>query len=397
MKQGSISKRGQQEDKTCACEVSSRMFIFVLLYLCLIVLINLLATDARLSSIANVSTNLINTMHQFIKERNYIFTNFYDKNTSEIARFSWKTTEKFTSTHVITTTRTTTKMVVTTPIKRRTPRPDACRSCFVHNFKYLIDNPNICNSSEGKQEKIDIIILIFTTHVRRLNRDTIRETWISDAKNNTANIRYAFLLGYTSNKTNQAEVEKENEQFHDIIQEDFIDSYHNLTYKTMMAFKWAVTKCAHARFVMKTDDDMYINTKALLSVVSKSAAALQKNVGGACHKRAQPIRSPSSKWYASPESYPRKWYPGFCSGTGYVTSITLARRVFDISKDVPFFHLEDVFVALCVRKLKLSLLPIRGFNSVQVKPHGCNYKKNSVVTSHYMTPDLVKRIWSLKC
>ncbi|KAK3107791.1 hypothetical protein FSP39_022241 [Pinctada imbricata] len=333
-------------------------------------------------------------MHQFIEEENFILKKFYNQKISEKAT-SLEVSKEESTTQSVNATKT--DKVTTKAVKQPKVRPDTCTSCFEHNFKYLIDNPNICDTSGGKQGKIDVIILIFTTHLRRGQRDTIRKTWVSDAKNNTGNIRYAFLLGYTKNKDAQTAVEKENEEFHDIIQEDFVDAYLNLTYKTMMAFKWAVTKCAHARFVMKTDDDMYVNTKALLFVANQSEPLLQKNIGGACHKSAGPIRDRRSKWYASVESYPGKSYPGFCSGTGYVTSIAMARKVFDVSKDVPFFHLEDVFVALCVRKLNLSLLPIRGFNAGQVKPHGCNYKKNSMVTSHYMNPDLVKKIWALKC
>ena len=352
---------------------------------------NLLTTNAHLTSIVKVSSNLRNSMHEFFETEHMLLKKLQNRKNQINVTLSGG--DPATNLESVTST-SSFKFSSSSPPK---VRPDACASCFVHNFKYIIDNPNICTTGENSSSKVDIIILIFTEHKRKENRDTVRETWISPYKQNTGNIRYAFLLGYTNDAEAQKATEKENEIHHDIIQEDFIDAYKNLTYKTMMAFKWAHTKCGHARFVMKTDDDMYVNTASLLKAATTNEKQLQKSIGGACHKSAGPIRARNSKWYASFESYPGKSYPGFCSGTGYVTSMTMAEKVFQISKHVPFFHLEDVYVALCVRKLGLTLFPIRGFNAGQVKPHTCHYKSDKVITSHYMPPQLTRKIWALKC
>lgn len=59
----------------------------------------------------------------------------------------------------------------------------------------------------------------------------------------------------------------------DILQEDFVDSYMNLTIKSVMGLKWASTHCPQARFLMKTDDDMFINVPSLLTYLQEASAS----------------------------------------------------------------------------------------------------------------------------
>ena len=327
-----------------------------------------------------------------------VVTSQHIKVTTKLVAATRKTITTGTKAQTITTTKTkptTARLkVLTTP---QAGRKDECVNCFNHNFNYVIDNPDICKQQDSSVP-IEIIVFIFTTHARRQQRDTIRKTWISIAQKNQApNIRYAFLLGGTKDESLSKAVIEENSSNHDIIKEDFVDTYQNLTYKTMMAYKWASTKCAHAQFVMKTDDDMYVNIPAVFHIIRTHKDALQTSVGGACHQTAWPIRDKGSKWFASKKSYPNAKYPGFCSGTGYVTSMNVATKVFEISPQVPFFHLEDVYVALCIKKLKYSLKGIGGFNSGRVKPDPCIYKSNKMVTSHELPPALIEQIWNGEC
>ena len=275
-------------------------------------------------------------------------------------------------------------------------RKDECNHCFNHDFSYVIENLDICKLYSGQSE-IELLIIILTIHNNIQQRNALRETWLTYSKNNTANVRYAFLLGEINDAKLQADVIKESDLFRDIIKEDFADVYSNLTYKTMMGFKWAVTKCGVTKAVLKTDDDMYINVPNVLDIVRNNFSLLQTNVVGHCVQRTDPVRNPKSKWFTSIKSYPRKFYPGFCSGTGYLTSINVAQKVFEISPHVPFFHLEDVYVALCVQKLGYHLKGFQGFNTDHPKLDACVYNGKSLVTAHYMTSTMIKQMWNAKC
>ncbi|XP_063439527.1 beta-1,3-galactosyltransferase 5-like [Mytilus trossulus] len=269
-------------------------------------------------------------------------------------------------------------------------RQQKCTGCFSENIALIINNEEICKPSS---ESIDILIMITSSPQNKLSRDAIRDTWLKHTKMNKGNIRYVFLLG-ESHMTK--ELEEENFQTMDIILGGFKDTYNNLTYKTLMSFQWATKHCRNAQFVMKTDDDVYVHIPRLKRVITENSNALQNAVGGSCHRVASPIRDKRSKWYASFESYPEKTYPGYCSGTGYVTSLNVITKIVEISKTVPFFHLEDVYVALCIKKSGLRLHPISGF-MLAYDFRNCENNDNKLVTIHQVSVSMLRRIWEISC
>ena len=275
-------------------------------------------------------------------------------------------------------------------------RKDDCNNCFKHDFKYLINNPDICKLYSNQTE-VDLLIIILSVHKNTLERQALRETWLTPSKNNTANIRYAFLFGEIHDATRQESLVRESEQYRDIIQEDFIDAYSNLTYKTLMGFKWAALNCGVTKAVLKTDDDMYINVPNVLKIVQENELQLPTNVFGHCFEKATPIRDARSKWFASVRSYPGNSYAGYCSGTGYLTSVNVARKVFEISRHVPFFHLEDVYVALCIKKLGYHLNNYAGFHTNTPKLDPCVYNGKTLVTAHNIRPNTIRQMWTGKC
>jgi hypothetical protein len=86
----------------------------------------------------------------------------------------------------------------------------------------------------------------------------------------------------------------ESQNYGDILQESFLDSYANLTLKSVMLLKWFTRECDKVPYVLKTDDDMYINLKQLFQLtvankkpnllVSFSNCIILKNPNkGSCH------------------------------------------------------------------------------------------------------------------
>ncbi|XP_052765044.1 beta-1,3-galactosyltransferase 1-like [Mya arenaria] len=269
-----------------------------------------------------------------------------------------------------------------------------CHNCFLHDFKYIIDNPNICNGNG--QEAAKLFIFVFTEHSNTDKRNAIRKTWLSLSNNNTSEVRYAFLLGETEETHLRDAVLKENEIYHDIIKENFKDSYRNLTYKTILGLKWVTEKCASVKFVMKTDDDVFVNIQSLMLMLNSSKILNQMHaIFGACQLIAGPNRDSHSKWYASVFSYPESLYPGFCSGTGYLMSSSVATALYKISPNIPFFHLEDVYIALCMKSLGYRLIPTTGF--MAYKSNLCEYKYMDVVTVHGIPPYNMEEIWNSQC
>ena len=74
-------------------------------------------------------------------------------------------------------------------------------------------------------------------------------------------------MGQQVNSTHQEQLQSEADQYGDIVQEAFIDTYANLTVKSLMLLKWFTQHCDNTQYVMKADDDMYINLVKLYELV----------------------------------------------------------------------------------------------------------------------------------
>ena len=60
----------------------------------------------------------------------------------------------------------------------------------------------------------------------------------------------------------------------------FQDTYHNLTLKTIMGLKWMSIFCPQAQYVLKTDDDIYVNVDLLHRSLLEESKTLSQNIHG---------------------------------------------------------------------------------------------------------------------
>ena len=273
---------------------------------------------------------------------------------------------------------------------------DKCVNCSTHRTEIILDNPDICALSD-KTTAIEMMILIHSAPGHSFARNTLRNTWLSNYRKNTENVRYAFLLGEVHNDTLRHNILLESRTFSDIIQGDFVDSYNNLTYKTIMGFRWASTRCSAAKAVMKTDDDSFVNVPNALNIVRNKFIHLLNGVVGKCYKKSNPRRNKHDKWYVSFEYYPRRYYPEYCSGSGYITSYQVARKIYEISSLIPFFHIEDVFIGMCIEKLGYHMKPLPGFSEHPERVDPCELKGHRLVTQEDVGPRMDRIVWNVNC
>jgi hypothetical protein len=267
-----------------------------------------------------------------------------------------------------------------------------CDKCFPFNYSLTITSPAICQ----KGEIVELVILISTTILHSDRRRALRKTWLSVTHENTGHIRYAFLLGAVNDTKLQAKIKLENDLYNDIVQGDYPDSYYTLTLKTLSGFHWVAIYCSDTSYVMKTDDDVFINIPNLMETVHSFKDDFKTSIGGRCYERELPVINKSSKYFTSYEQYPYEHFFGFCSGTGYVTSIHVIKQVLNVSENVPFFHLEDVYVGFCAEQLGLSLQHIEGFYADAEDEDLCAYKSKTPVVLHnsLRIPNFVFKMWS---
>ncbi|XP_065332402.1 beta-1,3-galactosyltransferase 1-like [Cloeon dipterum] len=286
------------------------------------------------------------------------------------------------------------------------------------NLTAIIEQPSICASSGP----ILLLVIVCSSVDNFDARLAIRETWGSPANVSDETLRLAFLLGDTESLELQNKVEAESGKYGDIIQEGFLDTYNNLTLKSVMLLKWVRSHCRHAQYVMKTDDDMYVNLPKLITYLQEDLAKFRPRIAkptavelpattltsslpdfadslsellvGTLICNAQPISNARSKWYAPKYMFEGRRYPKYLSGTGYVMSARVVKKLFDAALHTPLFHLEDVYITgICSKAAKIRPHDHGGFSYQKRKLEACAYR-NQLFTSHHMNSTDLRTVWA---
>ncbi|XP_050316093.1 beta-1,3-galactosyltransferase 1-like [Anthonomus grandis grandis] len=223
-------------------------------------------------------------------------------------------------------------------------------------------------------------------------RKVIRRTWGRDKSVMGYNVSIYFLLGQTTDINIQNNITEESLQYKDIIQEDFTDTYNNLTLKSAMMLKLFTLKCQKTTlYLLKIDDDIYLNLPKLIDDLLTRNQTKSLLMGSViCGSR--PIRSAGDKWYAGPSYlFPNDTYPNYVSGTSYCMSGDVAEKLLNTALTVPVFHLEDVYLTgICAKKIGQKLTHNGRFTFHRLKLNYCLYKP--LITVHYQEPDGIQKI-----
>ncbi len=134
-------------------------------------------------------------------------------------------------------------------------------------------------------------------------------------------MRAVFFLGHAANETLNEAIKRESYAFGDIVQENFTDTYANLTLKTVSSFKWSAKYCSQAEFMLKVDDDVLVNSYYLKNYLESlnlkrisSSGYLRNTFLCLYHANATVIRDVKHKYYISPEEYKEDKFKPYCGG-----------------------------------------------------------------------------------
>lgn len=201
----------------------------------------------------------------------------------------------------------------------------------------------------------------------------IRQTW--GHYSSRKDVAIAFLLGITEDAKLETALATEGALYGDIIRGRFFDSYNNLTLKTISMMEWVSDYCPKAKFVLKTDDDMFINIPKLLSFTERHLND-KKVIYGRLAKRWKPIRNPKSKYYVSTSQYRAPVFPDFTTGPAYLLPASLAGDLYKGSLDQTYLKLEDVFTTgVVAQKLKIKRAHAAEFLNKRVPLNACTVQR----------------------
>lgn len=179
-------------------------------------------------------------------------------------------------------------------------------------------------------------------------RKIIRSTYANYEDQTELKYQVLFALAASLDSYTMESVYKENAIHNDIIQWNFTDSYKNLVIKSTAIMRWASKNCASSEFIVKADDDVYINIYKLLREKIHLSNLAKRNNRKLIFGRTgniHPARKYHSKWYLPTTVYSNETFPKFVTGVGYIVSSSSCDSLFkSVIDSTPVLINEDVIV-----------------------------------------------------
>ncbi len=179
------------------------------------------------------------------------------------------------------------------------------------NLNYTTLNPkySICHPNTKIQLLLFVFVVIAPDKFEK--RMIIRNTWANMTV--FKDMKVVFVVGLSKNSHVNTQIKQEFDFHKDLIQIDFIDSYHKLTSKIILSFKWISNYCYNSKFILRINDDVFVNTFYLLDYLN--ALNYEKNrLYGLVESNAVPERNPNNKFYVSYDAFYNSKYDNYVEG-----------------------------------------------------------------------------------
>ena len=216
------------------------------------------------------------------------------------------------------------------------------------NYKFVLSPDTPCDSGTR------IVAICYSVADRILTRDATRSTWGSVVRDGTwigsdkkyKGVKVYFMLALPSKEMKYTinNITSEFHQHNDLILVDFMESYRNLTLKTLMALKWMKEHCKQAQFMLKVDEDIFVNIPRIWNMLNEDVTDKMMGyvVSGKVYRDEGPYGVPITH-------FPFSYYPRYLSGPIYVISTSLIPKLLQTAEYVPPFSVEDAFVTGVLR------------------------------------------------
>ncbi|CAF92528.1 unnamed protein product, partial [Tetraodon nigroviridis] len=234
-------------------------------------------------------------------------------------------------------------------------------------------------------------------HLER--RQAIRQTWGRAGSYGNRTVQTLFLLGRSSPLDHSPDLQgllgREAELHQDVLQWDYRDTVLNRTLKGVLFLEWFSQNCPRARFVLQSQDDVFVNTFGMLRLLEELPEREEKDLFlGDVVSGAAPHRDPALRSFV-PESLFVGQYPPYAGAGGHLLSGGVARRLCQVSRRVALFPLPDVYTGMCLEKLGIVPGKHSGFRTSGVQEGDgedpCTYR--SLMLVHSQTPQEMLRTW----
>lgn len=259
---------------------------------------------------------------------------------------------------------------------------------------YIIEPKDACKGPEGAPY---VLMMIPSLSSHAALRQTIRKTWgsVVDAPwpgtSNMPRVKIVFVFGRSTMEEEEVVLSSESLAHGDVLYVDFVDSYRNLTYKSLASLHWASTRCAEAKFFMKVDEDTFVNVPYLLEFLHYHEPGLKRTLIGYAIKKPVCVRS--GKWAVDLNTYPLPLFPNYLYGHSYVITSDVISDIVSVSQNIPFIAVEDAFVTgVMARVVNATRLhnPMFAMSSLS---YTCAVVRNSKITIMVSSQSSYEQVW----
>lgn len=240
----------------------------------------------------------------------------------------------------------------------------------------------------ARQKSLFIMVVVPSAPGNFEHRNAIRLTWAKQLEEKYIGA-VVFLMGLHEDASVNERVREEGAKFGDIVVQAFADSYNNLTVKSVMMLKFVLNTGVPTEYIMKADDDTFVNVKGLLKVFPNQNHTRQ--ITGKLFENSRPIRwawllgSDNYKWICPTWMFKEDFYPDYVAGVGYLFPAWMATCLYQQALTTPLLYLEDVFLTgIVAQKCGYSVGNQEGFFSHRINP--CTRLEQSIFVIHYVTP-----------
>lgn len=214
----------------------------------------------------------------------------------------------------------------------------------LHKFKYILES-NVCL----KQRTNLLGIILVTSYVGHDDVRAAHREGISQSELLKLGLARVFLLAKIPSKEKfitQNGIASEQRKFGDLVQGDFIENYRNLTYKHVMGLRWAVSRCSHAKFIIKIDDDSVYDIFRVYKYLkaNENDSGEHPFLAGYIFNHQKPIRIEADKHFVAESEYSGDEFPRYLSGWLYITNPFTSRLLIKETMKKPFFWIDDTYV-----------------------------------------------------
>ncbi|RLN86697.1 hypothetical protein BBJ28_00018848 [Nothophytophthora sp. Chile5] len=201
---------------------------------------------------------------------------------------------------------------------------------------------SVFSSARSNPDDLVLVVGVKTAVLTNFpRRQAIRETWANKAT--LPHDVKVFFLGCTpqldgfkahDQRRFQHAVDLEKEVYGDLLTEelDCTDSYKSLSDKVKAFHHFGAAEFPQAKFMMLTDDDVYLRVDELVVNLRQDARPLRKYIGevgdtGLFPFALTPTRDPTHRYFVPKDQYPMSQLWPFAGGPHYVMSMDCTRFI----------------------------------------------------------------------